>query len=31
VAPAYFLICTTLIGIITMSLLRETAPCRNRL
>jgi MFS transporter, MHS family, citrate/tricarballylate:H+ symporter len=31
VAPAYFLICTTLIGIVTMSLMRETAPCRNRL
>jgi MFS transporter, MHS family, citrate/tricarballylate:H+ symporter len=29
VAPAYFLICTTLIGVVVMSMLRETAPCRT--
>jgi MHS family citrate/tricarballylate:H+ symporter-like MFS transporter len=28
VAPAYFLVGTTLIGIIVMSMMRETAPCR---
>lgn len=30
VAPAYYLMVTTLAGIVAMSLMRETAPCRQR-